>query len=95
MKPRTFVLCATLVCAAGVAFGCGQDSSTERAAEKIEAAEQAAERAAETVGDHVENAGEVLEEGYGSARKQGESPVEAAGDAYNEVLEVPEDRQAE
>jgi hypothetical protein len=66
---------------AAVALGCG-----EREVHKD------AEEAAEALRDNPPEAAGVYEETYEQKRKQGEGRIEASGDAYDAVLEVPKER---
>ncbi|MDG2333460.1 MAG: hypothetical protein P8Q97_04475 [Myxococcota bacterium] len=47
-----------------------------------------AEATADELEDNVEHSEELLEDTYDEKRKEGESVVEAAGDAYEAVLEA-------
>lgn len=80
MRVRAVCLCFA-VAAAGLAVGCGQDEAREEIKE-----------AAEVVGERPKDAIRVYEETYEEDRKKGEGRVEAAGDAYEAVLEVPKER---
>lgn len=70
----------------GVAVGCGDSGKLEDAAEKVE-------ETARELEENVGNAAETMEDTYAEKRAEGEGRVEAAGDAYNEVLEVPEEEK--
>ncbi|MCH2171748.1 hypothetical protein MK489_13275 [Myxococcota bacterium] len=50
------------------------------------------ESAARDAGANVENAGQTLRDTYEKDRKKGEGAYEAAGDAYDELLEVGENK---
>ena len=78
---RTLSLLFAGLLALGVATGCGE---TEKEAEKA-AAEL--EKGAETAAANVERSAETMKETYDEKRAAGEGRVQAAGDAYNEVLE--------
>ena len=80
MRVRGYRLCFALA-AAGLAIGCGQDE-----------ARKDVKHAAEGVRENAKDATEVYEETYKEDRKKGEGRVEAAGDAYEAVLEVPKER---
>jgi hypothetical protein len=67
------------VVVAGVAFGCSE-------------AREEAEKVSEVVRENPKDAVEVYEDTYEEKRKKGEGRVDAAGDAYNAVLEVPKER---
>lgn len=62
---------------AAIAIACGNQDS----------AESTAGRVAEELEDNVEQSAETMKDTYDEARQQGEGAVEAAGDAYNKVLE--------
>ncbi|MFP8882378.1 MAG: hypothetical protein VCE43_24320, partial [Myxococcota bacterium] len=64
----------------------------ERAAEEVEeqGLADSARALASNLEERVENATEVDEESYEESRRQGEGRVQAAGDAYEAVLEVGE-----
>jgi len=60
------------------------------------AAEHAMEEAASAaagLGENIENSAQVMEDAYDAAREKGENAVNAAGDAYNDVLEIPEEKK--
>lgn len=54
-----------------------------------------AEAAAEEVADNVENSEELMEETYDKDRAAGEGRVEAAGNAYEAVLEAGREKADE
>lgn len=81
------MLLAVLLLAGGVATGCGDArQEAEQAATQDEAAADL-EKAAETTAANVERSAETMKETYDEKRAEGEGRVEAAGDAYNKVLE--------
>lgn len=68
----------------------GVDTRAEQAASAVEkrGAAGAAAEAAETVQENVEHSADVLHETYETKREKGESPVRAAGQAYDAVLDT-------
>ena len=100
-------LAAILV--AGVAFGvaCGEggtSESREGAAEKgpVARAGEAVKKASRKVADevrvlekNVEHSAHVAEDTYKAEREEGVGRVQAAGDAYEAVLEIPEKKDSE
>ncbi len=69
----------------------GRDTADQiRQGGALAAAESGVKDVAEKLEKNVENAAKVAEESYDSARKKGEGRLEAAGEAYNAVLDVPE-----
>lgn len=50
---------------------------------------------ANTLEGNVEQSKKVMEEGYDAARAKGQDAVEAAGDAYNDVLDEDEKKAAQ
>ena len=53
------------------------------------------QEAAKTVATHVKEAARTEKETYKEERAKGESPIEAAGEAYQEVLEKAKKKPAE
>lgn len=43
--------------------------------------------------ENVEESARVYDETYDDARSEGENAIEAGGDAYNAVLEIPEEKE--
>lgn len=66
---------------AGIAFACSEGEIRKDADE-----------AAKVVRDNPENAARVYDETYEKERQKGEGRIEASGDAYDSVLEVPKER---
>jgi hypothetical protein len=58
------------------------------------AAGQAADDVADTARANVEESTRTAEETYDAARKSGEGVVDAAGDAENAVLAIPDEKEA-
>jgi len=77
-RPLTFAFAALL--AATVLGGCG-DADEQRAVGELEAA-------GKTAAGNVEHSDKIMADTYDEERKQGEGAVEAAGDAYNAVLDA-------
>jgi hypothetical protein len=48
---------------------------------------------AKELGEKVEKSAKVMGQTYDEARERGENAVDAAGEAYNEVLEIPEEEE--
>lgn len=55
--------------------------------------EQSAEAVAEDLADNVERSAEIEKDTYDEARERGEGAVQAAGEAYEAVLEVPDEEE--
>lgn len=68
---------------------CGDESGEGVAAE----ATDAVEKAAKGLEENIEKSNRVYEETYDEARERGEDAIDAAGDAYNAVLEIPEEEK--
>jgi hypothetical protein len=60
----------------------------------VDAARNAAGSAADTARAKVEESARTEQEAYDAARKSGEGVVEAAGDAENAVLAIPDEKDA-
>ena len=54
-----------------------------------------AEAVAEELSENVENSARVYEETYDAARERGEGAIEAGGEAYEAVLDIPEEKKKE
>ena len=59
-----------------------------------DAARDAADSAVDTARANVEESERTFQETYDAARKSGEGVVEAAGDAENAVLAIPDEKEA-
>ncbi len=84
MRVRTATVTSVLlacVLACGLATGCGEaEKGGEKAAADVESA-------GDTAASNLERSADTMKETYDEKRKEGEGRVEAAGDAYNEMLE--------
>lgn len=58
-------------------------------------AERAVEAGAEKLSENVDDSAGVYDETYDAARERGEGAIAAGGDAYNAVLEIPEEKEEE
>jgi outer membrane lipoprotein-sorting protein len=81
--------CFLVALVASFSIGCGQaeETATTGAA--------AVEQAAQEVGANVEQAIEIEKDTYKKKRVEGENTLNAAGDAYNAVLEEGEKKAAQ
>ena len=61
----------------------------------VGAAEAGVDAAADETLRNLDTTTKAGEEAYDEARKRGEKRIEAAGEAYDAALEVPEEKQAE
>jgi len=78
--------------ALAVTVGCSEQSAKDA----VQSAEEHMDAAGEKLEENVDRSNEILEETYDKARAEGEGAVEAAGDAYNAMLEEPEkEKEAE
>jgi uncharacterized protein HemX len=70
------------------------EKAAKAAAAELEArgAEASAKAAAEDLEARVERSAEIMEDSYDDSRAQGEGRIEAAGDAYDAVLEEPHEQ---
>jgi hypothetical protein len=89
MRDR-LLLTALSIVILGIGGACSD--AAESPGEAAEDVMQEAEAVATGLGENVENSAKVMEEAYDDARKKGENAVNAAGEAYNEVLEIPQER---
>ena len=77
---KTLTLALASLLAAALLGGCG-DAGEQRAASGLE-------DAGTTAAGNVERSEKIMADTYDEERKQGEGAVEAAGDAYNAVLDA-------
>ena len=78
--PTTLTLALASLLAAALLSGCS-DAGEQRAASGLEDAGQ-------TAAGNVERSEKIMADSYDEKRKEGEGRVEAAGDAYNAVLDA-------
>jgi hypothetical protein len=81
--PRVLVFCAL---ALGVAAGCGDQASMEKAKDEVKDIGTPLE-------ENVERSGEAYKDTYDKSRAEGENVVDASGDAYEAVLEEAKDNK--
>jgi len=66
------------------------DRAAREAVDKVETP-GGAEAVAEELSENFENSARVYDESYDAARKRGENAIEAGGEAYDDVLDIPEE----
>ena len=98
MRIRTRMTSAALVTAlivapGGVAFAGHHEQGGQQS--KLEKAEDAVAAEAKTLEENVENSNEIMKDTYDAKRLEGESRLEAAGDAYTEVVEAGQKKAEE
>ena len=86
-RRNPFALAAIAV--VGVSFGvaCGEGEAPQRAIKAVE-------KEAEVLEENVERSARVMKETYKVEREEGVGRVEAAGDAYEAVREIPLEKAA-
>lgn len=89
--PVRFTVVPLVFALAALSAACGDEGSAGRTVD----ARDGAEAVAEELSGNVENSGRVYDEAYDDARKRGENPIEAAGEAYDAVLATPEEKEKE
>jgi hypothetical protein len=75
--------------------GCGEQRAERAAATGEQAAEADARTTAETLEGNVERSAKIMQDTYDAEREAGEGRGEAAGDAYNAVLDEPLKKEEE
>jgi len=93
--PIRFIVLLLALALAGISAACGEQSEhairdVDEAADTLETP-GGVESAAEKISEDVENSARFYDETYDSARKR-EGAIEAGGDAYDAVLDVPEEK---
>jgi hypothetical protein len=67
----------------------------ETAAKDAEEAAKDAAGVAKEIPGNVEESAHVYDKTYKAERKKGDNPLEAGGDAYDSVLEIPDEQKTE
>ena len=83
---------ASELAGAARAGGIHQAAGDARAAEKAFNARGRVEGVANELEKNVEHSAETYDESYNAARKSGENVIEAGGQAYNSVVDIPRER---
>jgi hypothetical protein len=78
-----------------LSLGCGERSADRAVDSGEQAAEADARAAAETLEGNVERSARIMHDTYDADREAGEGRVDAAGDAYDAVLDEPLEEEEE
>lgn len=80
--PRSLAVGLSVLALAAFGVACGDEGPARDAVGTVD-----------ELSENVENSARVYDETYDAARKAGEDRIEAGGEAYDAVLDIPEEEE--